>query len=49
MSIKSQYGIGQYTMISAHVCMIDVLLIVIEIRKVNSKIIWNGIANCRLN
>ena len=30
-------------MISAHVCMIDVLLIVIEIRKVNSKIIWNGI------
>ena len=49
MSIKSQYGIGQYTMISAHVCMIDVLLIVIEIRKVNSKIMWNGIANCRLN
>ena len=42
MSIKDQYGIGQYTMISVIVCMID-MLIVIEICKVNCKIIWNGI------
>jgi len=42
MLVKSHDGIGQYTMISVIVCMIDIL-IVIEICKVNSKIIWNGI------
>ena len=42
MLVKGHDGIGQYTMKSVIVCMIDIL-IVIEIFKVNSKIIWHVI------
>ena len=42
MLVKSRYGIGQHSMISVIVYMIDVL-IVTEICKVNTKIIWNGV------
>ena len=42
MLVKSHDGIGQYTMISVIVCMIDIL-IVTEICKVNTKIIWNRV------
>ena len=42
MLVKGHDGIGQYTMTSVIVCMIDIL-IVIEIYKVNSKIIWHVI------